>query len=296
MMEAQDLLVLGVRGSRWFGSRRHVGDKMPAGSKWGAMEGERGSTNVKVRRVSSKFCMSRGCQVGWLRRQMLGVEDQSEREDRSEHLSWVSRDQASREARLDAGALLLICRPPINQAGEITPPATQEELLHYFASVRKSHENSENPIHDSEVRSILSSRPKPRRKRSKQPVNRPAGTLLNMAPTEESILANYLLIPAQLPTIISLKEFTELFPRAQQSSPQVKRLYRDLQHQRNALVDAVESNIETEAKRAKALRREILRAKREAEEHEIDDEIDIERAVGYSPPPARPSPSRRSDL
>ncbi|KKY32791.1 putative cnl2 nkp2 family protein [Diaporthe ampelina] len=100
-----------------------------------------------------------------------------------------------------------------------------------------------------------------------------------MAPTESTILANYLLVPAQLPAIISLKEFTDLFPRAQQASPQVKGLYRDLQIQRNALIDAVASNIETEAKRAKALRREVLRAKREAEDREIDDEIDIERAL-----------------
>lgn len=107
-----------------------------------------------------------------------------------------------------------------------------------------------------------------------------------MAPTESAILANYLLVPAQLPTIISLKEFTDLFPRAQQSSPQVKKLYRDLQTQRNALIDAVASNIETEAKRAKSLRREVLRAKREAEDHEIDDEIDIERAVGLSLTPS----------
>lgn len=96
-------------------------------------------------------------------------------------------------------------------------------------------------------------------------------------------MANYLLVPAQLPTIISLKEFTELFPRAQQSSLQVRRLYRDLQNQRNALIDEVASNIETEVKRGKVLRREVLRAKREAEDQEGDDEIDLERAVSTSP-------------
>lgn len=101
-----------------------------------------------------------------------------------------------------------------------------------------------------------------------------------MAPTESTILANYLLVPAQLPAIISLKEFTDLFPRAQQSSPQVKRLYRDLQTQRNALIDAVASNIENEARRAKALRRQVLKAKREAEDPEMDDEMEMERAVG----------------
>ncbi|ROW00521.1 hypothetical protein VSDG_03272 [Cytospora chrysosperma] len=100
-----------------------------------------------------------------------------------------------------------------------------------------------------------------------------------MAPTESTILANYLLVPAQLPTIISLKEFADLFPRSQQSSPQVRRLYRDLQNQRNALIDEVSSNIETETKRGKVLRREVLRAKRESENQEIDDEIDIERAL-----------------
>lgn len=100
-----------------------------------------------------------------------------------------------------------------------------------------------------------------------------------MAPTELSILANYLLVPAQLPAIISLKEFTELFPSAQQSSPQIRKLYRDLQTQRNGIIDHVASNIEDEAKRGKVLRREIRRAKRDVENQEHDDEVDIERAV-----------------
>lgn len=101
-----------------------------------------------------------------------------------------------------------------------------------------------------------------------------------MAPTESTILTNYLLTPAQLPAILSLKEFTELFPRSQQASPQIRKLYRDLQNQRNALVDAVSTNIEAETKRGKSLRREAVRARREAESHEFDDEIEIERAVG----------------
>ncbi|PSR75296.1 Cnl2/NKP2 family protein-domain-containing protein [Coniella lustricola] len=100
-----------------------------------------------------------------------------------------------------------------------------------------------------------------------------------MAPTEAAILTNYLLLPAQLPAIITLKEFTELFPRAQQSSPHVRRLYRDLQIQRNALIDDVASDIEHEAKRGKVLRREALRANREAESQELDDELEIERAL-----------------
>lgn len=103
-----------------------------------------------------------------------------------------------------------------------------------------------------------------------------------MAPTEAAILTNYLLVPAQLPAIISLQEFTELFPRAQRTSSQVRKLYRDLQIQRNALIDDVASSIEQQAKRGKVLRREILKSKREAEMQGGDDEIDIERAL-YGP-------------
>lgn len=100
-----------------------------------------------------------------------------------------------------------------------------------------------------------------------------------MAPTEATILTNYLLVPAQLPAIVSLKEFTDLFPRPLQSSPQVRRLYRDLQNQRNALIDEVAANIEIEVKRGRVLRREVLLARREAEAQQGDDEIDLERAV-----------------
>lgn len=101
-----------------------------------------------------------------------------------------------------------------------------------------------------------------------------------MAPTESTILQNYLLLPARLPTIISLQEFTSYFPKSQQSSPQIRSLYRDLQQQRNVTVDAVASNIDNQVKRGKALRKAVARARREAEAEEgVDDEIEIERTV-----------------
>ncbi len=100
-----------------------------------------------------------------------------------------------------------------------------------------------------------------------------------MAPTEATILHNYLLLPSRLPSIISLQEFTSLFPKSQQSSPQVRALYRDLQQQRNAVVDAVSASIDAEVKQAKALRRTIIRTKKEGEFEEQDDEIEIERGV-----------------
>lgn len=100
-----------------------------------------------------------------------------------------------------------------------------------------------------------------------------------MAPTELTILSTFLLPPAPLPQIISLKAFTELFPRSQQFSPQIKALYRDLQHQRVKLTDTVERNIVTEVKKGIQQQRAVVKARRQSEKEEQDDEVDIERAV-----------------
>ncbi|KAK3684227.1 Cnl2/NKP2 family protein-domain-containing protein [Podospora appendiculata] len=100
-----------------------------------------------------------------------------------------------------------------------------------------------------------------------------------MAPTESKILSSYLLVPAQLPAIISLQEFIELFPRSQQASPHIRSLYRDLQSQRNTVVDSVAADIEAEVKLGKVLRRTIVKTRREAESQEYDDEVVIERLL-----------------
>jgi len=102
-----------------------------------------------------------------------------------------------------------------------------------------------------------------------------------MTPTELElkILSNYLLIPAQLPTIISLQEFTDLFPRRLQSSPRIRSLYRDLQSQRNVIVDSVAAEIEDEVKDGKAIRRTVAKTRRAEEVQEFDDEVEIERLV-----------------
>jgi hypothetical protein len=101
-----------------------------------------------------------------------------------------------------------------------------------------------------------------------------------MAPTEAELLANYLIQPSTLTAITSLEQFKALFPRPLQSSPQVRSLFRDLQAQRTDLLDQVAENITDEAKRGIAMRREVVRAKREAEREDIDAEIEMERAVG----------------
>ncbi|RBR03954.1 uncharacterized protein FIESC28_11655 [Fusarium coffeatum] len=100
-----------------------------------------------------------------------------------------------------------------------------------------------------------------------------------MAPTEAELLANYLIQPSTLTAITTLEQFKALFPRPLQSSPQVRSLFRDLQAQRADVLDQVAENIADEAKRGLAMRREVVRAKREAEREDIDAEIEIERAL-----------------
>ncbi|KAK4207596.1 Cnl2/NKP2 family protein-domain-containing protein [Rhypophila decipiens] len=103
-------------------------------------------------------------------------------------------------------------------------------------------------------------------------------------PSELKILSSYLLVPAQLPTIISLQEFTELFPAKLQSSPHIRTLYRDLQSQRNAIVDSVAVDIEDQVQSGRELRRSIARTRRLNEAHEYEEEVEIERLLFGSVP------------
>lgn len=103
-----------------------------------------------------------------------------------------------------------------------------------------------------------------------------------MPPTEQKILTNFLLPPAPLPTIITLQSFIALFPRSQQSSPHIRTLYRDLQHQRAQLADSVTAEIEREARRGKAIERAVARGRRQDERVVQDDEVDVERAVSLA--------------
>ncbi|KEY64059.1 hypothetical protein S7711_07421 [Stachybotrys chartarum IBT 7711] len=100
-----------------------------------------------------------------------------------------------------------------------------------------------------------------------------------MAPTESDILTNFLLQPAGLTSITTLQQFESLFPSALHGSPQLRSLFRDLQSQRNAVVDLVAANIATEVKRGVVMRREVVRAKREAEQEEVDGELEVQRAL-----------------
>lgn len=104
-----------------------------------------------------------------------------------------------------------------------------------------------------------------------------------MAPSEESILSNFLLSPASLPTIISLQKFTELFPKRLQSHPQIKVLYRELQELRSQDMDLVSENISKEVRRGakqkadllKALKASGIDAMNDSEHREIDLDLQL---------------------
>ncbi|EFR03891.1 hypothetical protein MGYG_06889 [Nannizzia gypsea CBS 118893] len=81
-----------------------------------------------------------------------------------------------------------------------------------------------------------------------------------MAPSEESILTNFLLSLSPLPTVISLEQFTKLFPRRLQSHPQIRTLYRDLQYLRAQDIDLVQENIRKEIKNGEKQKEELKNA------------------------------------
>lgn len=101
-------------------------------------------------------------------------------------------------------------------------------------------------------------------------------------PTESEILTNYLLLPAELRSIVSPRQFATLFPKAAASSPEITLLYRDLEDQRAAAIATVRENIEAEVRRGRRMRAEVARARREEEGDGGDDEMEVERAVSLS--------------
>ena len=106
-----------------------------------------------------------------------------------------------------------------------------------------------------------------------------------MAPTEASILSNFLLLPAPLHNTITLQKFTELFPRPQRSNSQIKLLYRELQYLRGVQTDEIKENIAKEVKKGSRQQKEVARSRRKSEGHETEGfdgrEIDMEIEVNF---------------
>ncbi|KAJ5478235.1 hypothetical protein N7530_003744 [Penicillium desertorum] len=81
-----------------------------------------------------------------------------------------------------------------------------------------------------------------------------------MPPSEESILSNFLLSPAPLPTVMSLQKFTELFPKRLRAHPHIRTMYRELQQIREQDMDRVNESIDNEIKQGEKQRAELRKA------------------------------------
>ncbi|KAJ5545032.1 Kinetochore subunit NKP2 [Penicillium sp. DV-2018c] len=113
-----------------------------------------------------------------------------------------------------------------------------------------------------------------------------------MAPTEESILSNFLLSPAPLPTVMSLQRFTELFPKRLRGHPHIRAIYRELQQVREQDMDRVNESIDNEIKQGEKqraeLRKAILTSGVEASNSEEQREVDMDLHMFGQPPPSVP--------
>jgi len=79
-------------------------------------------------------------------------------------------------------------------------------------------------------------------------------------PDEAEILTSYLLHPSPIPTILPYSRFQSLVPKASlPCSTELKRLYRDLQFQRDITIDDVRRRIEIECRRSTGLQARLAR-------------------------------------
>ncbi|KAF2107271.1 Cnl2/NKP2 family protein-domain-containing protein [Lophiotrema nucula] len=86
-----------------------------------------------------------------------------------------------------------------------------------------------------------------------------------MASQERTILSDFLLSPASLRDVITLRQFTDIFPANQRSNPAIKDLYREIYNLRKDDIEIVRENIADEVKASKQLRREYRKARRQDE-------------------------------
>ncbi|KAJ9608827.1 hypothetical protein H2200_006598 [Cladophialophora chaetospira] len=89
-------------------------------------------------------------------------------------------------------------------------------------------------------------------------------------PSESQILQSYLLHPSPLPTILPYNTFLSLLPKSSSSlqtthAVELRRLYRDLQFQRDVTIDDVRRRIESECTRSVGLTARLSRQVRREE-------------------------------
>ncbi|KAK7183802.1 hypothetical protein DPSP01_004428 [Paraphaeosphaeria sporulosa] len=90
-----------------------------------------------------------------------------------------------------------------------------------------------------------------------------------MPSTEAKLLSDFLVAPASLRDFMTLRQFTDIFPKGHRSNPAVKELHRELCTLRERDIDAVRQDIALEVKRSKQLRRDYARERRQVDEANV---------------------------
>ncbi|KAF1852066.1 uncharacterized protein K460DRAFT_392212 [Cucurbitaria berberidis CBS 394.84] len=84
-----------------------------------------------------------------------------------------------------------------------------------------------------------------------------------MPSQEAKMLGDFLLAPAALRDFVTLRQFTEIFPKSHRTNPAVQDLYRELQRLRDKDIDMVRRSIAEEVQRSKQLKRDYAHERRQ---------------------------------
>ncbi|KAF2732031.1 hypothetical protein EJ04DRAFT_536265 [Polyplosphaeria fusca] len=82
-----------------------------------------------------------------------------------------------------------------------------------------------------------------------------------MSSQERAVLSDFLLSPASLRDVVTLRQFTDIFPTAHRSNPAIKELYREIANLRKEDIELVRQNIGDEVRQSKQLRQQYRNAR-----------------------------------
>lgn len=86
---------------------------------------------------------------------------------------------------------------------------------------------------------------------------------------EAKVLADFLITPASLRDFMTLRQFTDIFPKTHRANPAIKELYRELYTLRERDIEIVRQDIADEVKRSKTLKREYARERRQMDDANV---------------------------
>lgn len=90
-----------------------------------------------------------------------------------------------------------------------------------------------------------------------------------MPSPEAKLLSDFLVAPAPLRDFMTLRQFTDIFPKSHRTNPAVKELYRELYSLRERDIEAVRQDIAHEVNRSKQLRRDYAQERRQVDEANV---------------------------